>query len=103
MVGPSQIKRRTKMFETIKPGGAPAPSPAPSPSAPKANENTVSADDAIKGGEHTKMTSFSVSDLANRPGGPGASGSSVALGGLVQGKVAVDLMDALIPSLIVLV
>ena len=95
------------MFQSISPGGAPAsapvqPAPGPSSSAPKANENTVTIDDAIKGGEHAKMTGFSVTDVTNKPGQPGAPGSSVALGGLVQGKVMVELIDALIPAVIVL-
>lgn len=96
-------------FEEIVPGGSPAPAAAPNPTPPKessaANSGTVTEAEALAGAAHTKMTSFSVSDLANKPGGPtipGTPGQSVALGGLVQGKIAVDLMDALIPALLVL-
>jgi hypothetical protein len=100
-------------FEVITPGGTPkAPAdpiqPTPAPAAPAATSNAVSQEEAIKGGEHAKMNVFSVTDLSGGSGQSGASGgaprpgSSVALGGLVQGKVAVDLMDALLPALLVL-
>jgi hypothetical protein len=93
-------------FEEIIPGGTPAPA---TPIVPKesaaANSGTVSMDDALSGAAHTKMTQFSVSDIANKPGGPaipGTPGQSVSLGGLVQAKIAVDLMDSLVPAVLVL-
>jgi hypothetical protein len=96
-------------FEEIIPGGTPPIPAPPEPNKPKesaaANSGTVSPEDALSGAAHTKMTSFSVSDLATGKGGPavpGTPGQSVALGGLVQGKIAVDLMDSLIPALLVL-
>lgn len=93
------------MFTTISPGGA-APASgtgaaAPIPEAPKADEGTVSQEEALKGGQHAQMSGFTVSDLSARPGGSGAGGSSVALGGLVQGKVIVELIDSLLPAIIV--
>lgn len=96
-------------FEEIIPGGAPAPVVPIAPVKPKesvaANSGVVSEADALAGAGHTKMTSFSVSDMANKPGGPttpGTPGQSVALGGLVQAKIAVDLVDSIIPAVLVL-
>ena len=93
-------------FEEIKSGGNPTPSPSPLPtSSPAAQSGAISQEEALKGAEHAKMNVFSVSDLATgKPGQPlpGTPGSSVALGGLVQAKVAVDLMDSLIPAVLVL-
>lgn len=83
----------------------PPDSTTPGPS-PAAQAGTVSEAEAIAGAAHTKMNVFSVSEPP-KPGQPGAApgtpgGSSVQLGGIVQGRVAVDLMDALLPGLIVL-
>lgn len=95
-------------FETIVPGGISVTSapPKPEPSA-AASIGTITQEEALKGAEHAKMTTFSVSDLSKGPGGPqpigGPSGSSVQLGGLVSGKVVVDLMDSLLPALLVLI
>jgi hypothetical protein len=94
------------MFSVITPGGSAAPAnpvnPQPAPEAPKANEGGVSLDDAVKGGEHTKMPIISGGGAAGNPGASPVSGTSVSLSGLVQGKVVVDLMDALLPALLVL-
>lgn len=104
------------MFEVITPGGGSAAAASPPPSNPSgqsaaANAGTVSMEDALKGADHAKMNTFSVSDLSKESGaagpdgkpiGGGLPGSSVALGGMIQGKVAIDLMDALLPSIIVL-
>lgn len=93
-------------FEEIVPGGAPAPATPVVPiESAAANSGATTMADALGGAAHTKMNVFSVSDLANKPGGPtvpGTPGASVALGGLVQGKIAVDLMDSLIPAVLVL-
>lgn len=96
-------------FEEIVPGGSPAtaadPSPGKPPESAAANSGAVKIEDALAGAAHTKMTSFSVSDIATGRTGPtipGTPGSSVALGGLVQGKIAVDLLDSLIPAVLVL-
>lgn len=114
------------MFEVITPGGTPSqPSGSGMPpsrtssgqtvppigtAAPAANAATVSLDEALKGGEGAKIAQFSVSDISK--GSAGArpqsavnaptAGTSVALGGMLSGKVVVDLMDALIPAAIVL-
>ena len=98
-------------FESIIPGGAPKPDPAPGAPAqsPAAASNLVSEADALKGAEHAKTNVFSVSDLSKGGGQPGTSGgapigagSSVSIGQLVQGKIAVDMMDAIIPAALVL-
>lgn len=104
------------MFEVIIPGGAPQGTTTTTASAKPdqsaaANAGTVSMEDALKGADHAKMNTFSVSDISKGAGGPnggpgmaagGPAGSSVALGGMIQGKVAIDLMDALIPAVLVL-
>lgn len=104
------------MFEVITPGGATAaPGSSPGSNQPAQSEaaknGTVSLEDAIKGADHAKMNTFSVSDVSKgsgatgpdgKPIGGGLPGSTVALGGMVQGKLVVDLMDALLPSIIVL-
>ena len=110
-------------FEVITPGGnastAASPSGAPSGSSgpagssgesAAANSGTVSLDDALKGADHTKTTTFSVSDLSKGSGTAGAgsgsgsgTGQSVPLGGLVQAKIAIDLADSLIPAALVLI
>lgn len=107
-------------FEIITPGGGTSATPNPAAPAPgkpvtpaesgMAGKDAVSLADALKGADHTKITQFSVSDMSGKggpagSGGPGigSPGSSVPLGGLVQGKVVVELMDSLIPSLLVLV
>lgn len=94
------------MFTMISPsssgtGNVPPPNTSNS-EAPKAGENTVPLEDALKGGEHTKMTGFTVTDHSRQPGGPGAPGSSVQLGALVQGKIVVELIDSLLPAIIVI-
>jgi hypothetical protein len=94
------------MFSHITPGGTSGsvnPNPQqPTPEAPKANEGGITLDDAVKGGEHTKLPIFSASGGTTTPLQPGAPGTTVQLGSLVQGKVVVDLMDALLPALLVL-
>ena len=109
-------------FEIITPGGSPSPAtslsgqPSPSgsgantpPESAAANGGTVTMEEALKGADHTKMTGFSVSDMANgankATGGTtmSPSGQSVALGGLVQAKIAIDLADSLIPAALVLI
>lgn len=105
------------MFSVITPGGtattsAPGADPVKPATSEAAKAGTVSLDDALKGADHAKMNTFSVSDLSKgagatgpdgKPIGGGLPGSTVALGGMVQGKLVVDLMDALIPAAIVLV
>lgn len=89
-------------FETITPGGTPSV-------APIAQKGLLSEEDALKGADHTKSTVFSVSDMTKGSGAqsgtgvPIGSGTSVSVGQLIQGKVAIDMMDAVIPSLFVLV
>lgn len=104
------------MFEVITPGGAATtPASGPDPVRPAqssaAQSGTVSLEEALKGAEHAKMNTFSVSDVSKGSGatGPdgkpiagGLPGSSVSLGGMVQGKLVVDLMDALLPAIVVL-
>jgi hypothetical protein len=92
-------------FETIPPAAPPSGAPGEPikpPESQAAGSGIVGLEDALKGAEHTKNTQFSVSDLANASGGAGAPGSSVSVGQLVQGKIAVELMDSLIPGLLVL-
>lgn len=79
------------------------------PGSPKPSEpiptGVVSQDDALKGAAHADIKTFSLTDASGKPIAPGApgagTGSSVPLGSLVQGKHAVELMDALVPALLV--
>lgn len=76
--------------------------PDPAAKSPAAAHGAVSEEEALKGGAHAKMTQFTISDPSKPGGGAQPIGStSVTVGGLIQGKVAVDLMDALLPALLV--
>lgn len=57
----------------------------------------ISQEEALKGGEGAKIDPFSAGPMP----GPGAPGASTTVGSLLEGKMAVDIMDALIPGLIV--
>lgn len=75
------------------------------PISPEALRGTVSEEDAIKA---TKGSEFStLTSLTPQTGpttGPGQGGpNSVPLGGLVDGALAVELLDALLPALLVVV
>lgn len=98
------------MFNILTPGAAPAapvadPKPAAQPEqSPASQKGAVSEQDALRGGDAAKMTQFTIADPSKPGAGPiPLGGSSVALGGLVQGKVAVDLIDALLPALLVVI
>lgn len=87
------------------PSPATAPDPAPGPttgltgSAPIVGSGTVSEAEAIAASGHTKITT--ITGLAGASAPIGQSGQSVSVGGLVDGKLAVELMDATLPSLMV--
>lgn len=82
---------------------------------PHALKNTVSEQAAQQGAAHTKIPAFSLADpakAANQPGAapgatqPGATpgaptGNIVSLGELIEGKTGVELMDALLPAIMV--
>lgn len=78
------------------PTGGPDSTPQ---SAPVIGQGTVSEEEALKGAEHTKIAT-----LTPGFGGPVSSvqpGNSVQVAGLVDAKLAVELMDATLPSLMV--
>lgn len=66
---------------------------------------TVSANDALSGLKHTEIPVFSQSDSTGATGSepvtPLGASQNVALGGLIEGKWAVEIMDALLPSALV--
>lgn len=98
---------------TAKPQEQSSPAPAASGSATEAAKATnalphqqsqVSAADALKGTEHTKISSLF--DSANpQTGATGATvtplGGSLNIGQLLDGKMAVELWDAMLPGLMV--
>lgn len=93
-------------FETITPGGNPSPTPSPEPKAPEASPaakiGSISEAEALKGAAHTKSGIFSVNDVSKGGASPiGQPGSSLAAGQLVTGKVAVKMMDAVLPAIFV--
>lgn len=89
-----------------KPANEPVAQPDKIPqsvsSAPGFGTNTVSAEDALKGINNTEISPVSVAGgTGTAPVTPMAPGASVALGGMLEGKWAVEIMDALLPSLFV--
>lgn len=76
----------------------PQPKPGIDPKAASAIPGQISQEEALKGGEGAKIDPFSGGAMA----GPAATGNSVSVGSLLEGKIAVDIIDALIPSLIVI-
>lgn len=80
------------------------PPPGPNPAPPNAGTlaGTVTEEEALNASKHTKISTLI--------GIPGTSGStsvpggtqSVSVGGMVDPKLAVNLMDAVLPSLLVL-
>lgn len=68
-----------------------------------AAKDTISASEVIKATEYTKIPSLSLSS----PGGANAPNSSpgnstVAVGGMIDGKLAVKLMDSVLPAVFIL-
>lgn len=82
------------------------PAPGPSQSPPIIAAANVE-EQILAGTKHTKVSSLLPGDGATSPataGGPGQPpgvGSSVALGAMIEGKLAIELMDALLPGLFV--
>jgi hypothetical protein len=62
--------------------------------------DSLSPEEAAKGADHTKISTFTTGNEGNP--GTATPGSSTSLGGMVQGRWAVELVDSLIPSLLVL-
>jgi hypothetical protein len=78
----------------------PAPGKMPPSAAPNALKGTISEADALKAVEGAKISTlqpFSPSGTS-----PASSGQSVPVGGLMDAKLAVDLMDAVLPSALVI-
>jgi hypothetical protein len=79
--------------------------PAPSESGPLGN--TVPVEEAFKGADHTKIPAFTASGMSGQPGSgsgqPLTPQNNVSLGGIVEGKWAVEIVDALLPAGIVAV
>lgn len=83
------------------PGPSPDPGPNPSGSAPITLQGTVSEQDAINASGHTKINT--ISGFSPTGGGSVQTGQSVSVGGLIDGKLAVEMMDATLPSLMLFV
>lgn len=66
---------------------------------PEGAKMTISDETALKGTEHTKISTLQPLHSASQS--TLSSGQSVAVGGMVDGKLAVELIDALLPALFV--
>jgi len=76
----------------------------PGPSATGPLGNTVPVEEALKGADHTKISAFSTSGTSGLPGAATVTPqNNVSLGGIVEGKWAVEIVDALLPAGIVAV
>lgn len=78
---------------------APGSGPAAPASAPITMQNTVTEKEAIAASEHTRINTLTGG--LTGPGNPIQTGQSVTAGSLIDGKLAVELMDASIPALMV--
>lgn len=83
------------------PSAAPIPPAQSAPGSPEALKNVVSEADAIGASAHTKIST--IMGITGGPAGSQPTGSSVPLGGLVDAKLAINLVDAVLPSALVLV
>lgn len=87
--------------ENTASNSATAPTPD-KPGSTAAANGTVSQADAFSALNHTQISSAAVPGLPGSVGTtPGAPGQSVALGGMVKGEWAVDMIDAVLPAAIV--
>lgn len=75
--------------------------PAPGQGADNTPNPNASESDALRAGEGAKVNTMSVSDFTPNGGGSGSGGSRVSLGGMVESKLVIELIDALIPALLV--
>jgi hypothetical protein len=66
---------------------------------PEGAKMTITDEAALKGTEHTKISTLQPLHSAGQSALP--AGQSVAVGGMVDGKLAVELIDALLPALFV--
>lgn len=73
-------------------GGPHAPGTAP----------IISEADALKGGDAAKVNIVSLSDLNGNSGPSGGAGNAVGLGSMVEGKLVLEAVDAMVPALLVL-
>lgn len=89
---------QTKSGSPVPPADPSKPIAQPS-QAPIIGQTTVSEKDAIGASGHTAIPT--ISGLGSIPGTTGTSGSSVSVGGMVDSKFAVNMLDALLPSLMV--
>lgn len=83
--------------------GSATPSPAPGPaggkSAPIALQGTVSEQEAIAASAHTHINTLTGGLTGSAS--PIQTGQTVPIGSLIDGKLAVELMDASVPALMV--
>jgi hypothetical protein len=80
-------------------------SPKPETAAEPSAKGSTTIDEVFKANSNTKTTPLSIADNPNgqptTATQPIAPGSSVALGAMLEGKLAIELIDALIPALFV--
>lgn len=77
----------------------------PTPGSASSASGTVTAEQAFSGIKHTEISSISGSAIPGQSGttplNGATGGSSVSLGGMVQGEWAVTIIDSLLPAAIV--
>lgn len=77
-----------------------APGTSPDPQAnPSAIPGQISLQEALKGGDGAKMDTISL----GRPGDTATPGNQVGLGSLIEGKLTLEMLDTILPAIMVLV
>lgn len=80
-------------------GSNSGPNPAGSPGV--GLKGTVSETDALKAADGAKIEPFS--GLGTPLAQPGTTGQSVAVGGMIDGLIAITMIDAILPAILVLI
>lgn len=79
------------------PNGTGSNSSDPGPKVNQSIPGQISVEEALKGGNGAKIDPMSFGTMP----GPSGTANSVSVGSLLEGKIAVDIIDALVPGLVV--
>jgi hypothetical protein len=63
-------------------------------------ENTISTDEALKAADHTKISPLSIDSKTGTTGQP-IAGASATLGSMLEAKLAIELIDSVLPGMLV--
>lgn len=80
---------------------APVIEAKPTDPAAAATKGAVPISEALQGGEGAKINTLALTDIS-KASQASASGTSVAAGSLLEGKMAVEMVDAILPSALVI-